>query len=83
MQLVKEPEKAKVSNIGVKDAEKFLYKIDDSLADVRSEIDDLDKEIESLNTDYGILAPFKTLNYTLKRIFFRKSSKLFVRTKFR
>ena len=69
MQLVKEPEKAKVSNIGVKDAEKFLYKIDDSLADVRSEIDDLDKEIESLNTDYGILAPFKTLNYTLKRIY--------------
>ena len=69
MQLVKEPEKAKVSNVGVKDAEKFLYKIDDSLADVRSEIDDLDKEIESLNTDYGILAPFKTLNYTLKRIY--------------
>ena len=51
MQLVKEPEKAKVSNVGVKDAENFLYKIDDSLADVRSEIDDLDKEIESLNTD--------------------------------
>lgn len=69
MQLVKEPEKAKVSNIGVRDAEKFLYKIDDSLTDVRSEIDDLDKEIEDLNTDYGILAPFKTLNYTLKRIY--------------
>lgn len=68
MQLVKDPEKVKIEQMTVKDAEKFLYKIDDSLADVKDSISDLNSNIEKLDVDYSRLAPFKTLNYTLKRI---------------
>ncbi len=68
MQLVKDPEKAKIEQMTVKDAEKFLYKIDDSLADVKDSISDLNSNIEKLDVDYSRLAPFNTLNYTLKRI---------------
>ena len=68
MQLVKDPGKAKIEHMTVKDAEKFLYKIDDSLADVKDSISNLNSNIEKLDVDYARLAPFKTLNYTLKRI---------------
>ena len=68
MQLVKDPGKAKIEHMTVKDSEKFLYKIDDSLADVKDSISNLNSNIEKLDVDYARLAPFKTLNYTLKRI---------------
>lgn len=69
MQLVQNPEKVELQKINVTDAEKFLYKIDDDLADVRHDISELKGKIEELEIDYDTLAPFKTLNYTLKRIY--------------
>ena len=67
--LVKNPEKAEITDINVADAEKFLNKIDHALADVRDKISKLNEKKQALDTDYAILAPFKTLNYTLKRIY--------------
>ncbi|MFR4318900.1 MAG: V-type ATPase 116kDa subunit family protein [Eubacterium sp.] len=69
LMLVKNPEKAEITDINVADAEKFLNKIDDDLADVRDKISKLNEKKQALDTDYAILAPFKTLNYTLKRIY--------------
>lgn len=69
MQLVKSPEKVEIQEISVPDAEKFLDKIDDDLAYVRAQISELKEKIEKLDIDYATLAPFKTLNYTLKRIY--------------
>ncbi len=69
MQLVHAPEKAEIQNITVAEAEKFLNRIDEDLVDVRDKIAKLKEKIEQLNVDYTTLAPFKTLNYTLKRIY--------------
>lgn len=69
MQLVHAPEKTEIQKLTVADAEKFLDKIDEELVDVRDEIAKLKEQIEQLNVDYTTLAPFKTLNYTLKRIY--------------
>ena len=69
LMLVKNPEKAEITDINVADAEKFLNKIDDDLADVRDKISKLNEKKQALDTDYAILSPFKTLNYTLKRIY--------------
>lgn len=69
MQLVKAPEKVELQEINVVEAEKFLDKIDNDLLDVRTEISELKEKIEKLDIDYAVLAPFKTLNYTLKRIY--------------
>ena len=69
MQLIHAPEKAEIQNLTVTEAEKFLDKIDEDLVDVRDEITKLKEQIEQLNIDYTTLAPFKTLNYTLKRIY--------------
>ena len=69
MQLLKNPEKIELQEINVAEAEKFLYKIDSDLLDVRTEISELKEKIEKLNADYALLAPFKSLNYTLKRIY--------------
>ena len=69
LMLVKNPEKAEITDINVADAEKFLNKIDDDLADVRDKISKLNEKKQALDADYAILAPFKTLNYTLKRIY--------------
>lgn len=69
MQLVKEPEKVKLQDVNVADAEKYLDKMEDELLDVRTQISELKEKIEKLDIDYATLAPFKTLNYTLKRIY--------------
>lgn len=69
LQLVKNPEKVAYEEINVIDAEKFLDKIEDDLLDVRTRISELKEDIQKLETDYATLAPFKTLNYTLKRIY--------------
>jgi V/A-type H+-transporting ATPase subunit I len=69
MQLVSHPENALLSDISVVEAEKFLERIDDELIDVRTQISDLREKVDSLNVDYATLAPFKTLNYTLEKIY--------------
>lgn len=68
MSLVKNPENATIEKIGIHKAENFIEKIDDDLSDVREEIAKIEKQKQALDEDYAILAPFKTLNYTLKRI---------------
>ena len=69
MQLVKSPEKVELQEMNVVEAEKFLDKIDSDLLDVRTQISELKEKIEKLDIDYATLAPFKNLNYTLKRIY--------------
>lgn len=69
MNLIKNPEKVQIEKIKIPSAEKFIEKIEDELADVRDNISELNEKIQALDTDYSILAPFKTLNYTLKGIY--------------
>ncbi len=68
MLLIKDPDKAKTSKIGINKAEKFIDKIDDELCDVRDEISELEKQKQALDADYALLAPFKTLNYSIRKI---------------
>lgn len=68
MLLVKNPDKAKKEKIGINKAQKFINKIDDELSDVRAEITSLNEQLQTLNDNYALLAPFKDLNYSLKRI---------------
>ena len=68
LSLVKNPDSAKKSKLGIHAAEKFIQKIDEQLDENRNKISELNEKKEALYTDYEILAPFKTLNYTLKRI---------------
>ena len=51
LMLVKNPEKAEITDINVADAEKFLNKIDDDLADVRDKISKLNEKKQALDTD--------------------------------
>lgn len=69
MQLVQNPDKVELQEMNVVDAEKFLDRIDNNLLDVRTQISELRENIEKLEIDYATLAPFKTLDYTLKRIY--------------
>lgn len=69
MGLVKNPEKVNLQKISIKNAENFIEKIDDELADVQDDISKLNEKIQALDADYSTLAPFKTLNYTLKGIY--------------
>ena len=68
MLLINNPEKASIEKIGINKAEKFIEKIDDDLSDVRDKITELETKKQALDQDYNILAPFKTLNYTLQKI---------------
>ena len=69
MLLVKNPEKATISKINVNKAQKFIDKIDEQIDDIRTEVANLEKQMDALNQDYAVLAPFKTLNYSLKGIY--------------
>ena len=69
MLLVKNPEKATISKINVNKAQKFIDKIDEQIDDIRTEVTNLEKQLDALNQDYAVLAPFKTLNYSLKGIY--------------
>ena len=69
MLLVKNPEKATISKINVNKAQKFIDKIDEQIDDIRTEVANLEKQLDALNQDYAVLAPFKTLNYSLKGIY--------------
>ena len=69
MLLVKNPEKATISKINVNKAQKFIDKIDEQIDDIRTEVTNLEKQMDALNQDYAVLAPFKTLNYSLKGIY--------------
>lgn len=68
MQLVKNPGSAKIEKIGITKAEKFIDKIDEDLDVIRDDILKLENKKSELDQDYNILAPFKTLNYTIKGI---------------
>lgn len=68
MLLINNPEKASIEKIGINKAEKFIEKIDDDLSDIRDKITELETKKQALDQDYNILAPFKTLNYTLQKI---------------
>lgn len=69
MGLIKNPEKVELQKISIKSAENCIERIDDELADVQDEISKLNEKIQALDADYSTLAPFKTLNYTLKGIY--------------
>lgn len=66
--LVKNPDSVKTEKISINKAEKFIDKIDEQLDDIRIEISKLENKKSELDQDYSILAPFKTLNYTLDGI---------------
>lgn len=66
--LVKNPDSVKTEKISINKAEKFTDKIDEQLDDIRIEISKLENKKSELDQDYSILAPFKTLNYTLDGI---------------
>lgn len=69
MLLIKNPDRAEISDIGIHPAESFIDKIDEQLDDIRDKISELNQKKEALSLDYATLAPFKTLNYTLLRIY--------------
>lgn len=69
MQLINNPDKVTLKEISIADAEKYLDRVDNDLLDVRTQISELKENIEKQEIDYAILAPFKTLNYTLNRIY--------------
>lgn len=69
MLLIKDPEKAHIEKMSVAKAEKFIDKIEDDFADIKDDISDLKEQIQKLDTDYSALAPFKDLDYRLKKIY--------------
>ena len=52
MLLVKNPEKATISKINVNKAQKFIDKIDEQIDDIRTEVANLEKQLDALNQDY-------------------------------
>ena len=69
MLLVKNPEKATISKINVNKAQKFIDKIDEQIDDIRTEVTNLEKQMDALNQDYAVLAPFKNVKLFIKRKF--------------
>lgn len=71
MSLIKDPDKisSPAKTVSVKKSEAFINNIEDQLSDIKDNIADTKKQIQAIDNDYLLLAPFKDLNYTLKKIY--------------